>query len=427
MIYILKSSGLNFFFDKNCLNKDSVMSYSQYFKKELSLISIYVEQFSANFIILLNIVNKAALLLLCVIYIECDKSPIYPSDIITIIPEYVQAKDAWLYISTTSRSANPEVQLYQDNIQIDRFTLIQQDTIYHVTSLEINTEYSFKTVLKTKDEVEFTSPETRVVTLDTTSVITGWDEYILGGSIGGLFRDIEAINDDEVWAVGNFNSDSGRRNGARWNGSRWDLLEIPVLIYGSWETDSAFGPSNLEAMSAINNNDIWFSSGGEFFHYNGIRWGDYTFLFQSLNDPDFGYVRDVTVISHDNIWAAGDKGAVYHYNGITWQQVNSPTTEDLKTVTGHMTSDGYQVWIGGIDRLYYKSDGAEWQVILDGDPSVMDLTVAEVRVLRQFDQNNLYLAIWGQQGTERYIRIYLSCEFDGAGKKNFIRHDSTLV
>jgi len=136
------------------------------------------------------------------------------------------------------------------------------------------------------------------VTLDTTTRITGWDEYVLGDFGAGIFRDIEAISDEEVWAVGSVNYSNSKRNGAKWNGSGWDLLEIPVLIYGSWwDNDSAFGPSNLMAALAINKNDIWFSSGGEFFRYNGTKWGDYTFLFKNINDPNFGLVQDVSLLA----------------------------------------------------------------------------------------------------------------------------------
>ena len=341
-----------------------------------------------------------SLLILSLIHLVCEKGLLKQSaGTITLTPEYIQAKDAWLYIAVQSGYTGTDVLIYQDGNRIDRFKMTKQDTLYRVSNLAVQTEYLFKAILNISDKLEFASPEIKIVTLDTTTGITEWEEYVLGDFGAGMFRDIEAISDEEVWAVGSVNYSNSKRNGAKWNGSGWNLLEIPVLIYGSWEKDSAYGSSSLMAALAVNKNDIWFTSGGVFFNYNGTKWGNYTFLFQSLSDPDFGLVRDASLLAPNNIWAAGDKGAVYHYDGTTWQQKASPTKEKLNTITGYATDDGYQVWIGGKNILYYKNENDEWQTIMDGNPTDFGFSAAEVRVLRQYDESNLYIAIWGEQNS----------------------------
>lgn len=346
-------------------------------------------------------------LILSSIHLVCKEGVINQSrGNITVDPEFVQAKDAWLYISTQYDYPDGNVIIYQNGHQIDNFNITKQDTLYRVSNLEIKTEYLFKAMLTISDKLEFDSPEISIVTLDTTSQIKDWEEYVLGDFGAGIFRDVEAISDEEVWVVGSVddgNSNPPGRNGATWNGSGWDLLRIPTLLYG---TDSSFGASNLMNVLAVDENNIWFTTGGQFFRYDGVTWGDYTFLFQSLNDPDFGAVQDVSLISANNIWAAGDNGAVYHYNGSTWQQIASPTKVDLNTITGYATNDGYQVWIGGMNILYYKNNDNEWQKIMDGDPELIGFSTANVRVLRQYDENNLYIVIWGIRNSEG-IKGYL--------------------
>ena len=346
------------------------------------------------------------LLLISIFHFVCENGMVNHSPAsITIVPEYIQAKTAWLYISVETDFSNTDVLIHQDAKQIDRFRMQKNDSLYQVADLEVQTSYTFKAILDIEDKLEFSSPEIKITTLDTTRRITGWDEYVLGDFGAGIFRDIEAISDEEVWAVGyvtDFSSSTPGRNGAKWNGSGWDLLEIPVLGYDPGSVDSTYDTVNLMNVLGSNENDIWFTAGGVVFNYNGIKYGKYTFLFQSLDDPDFGLVEEASLIAPNNIWATGQKGAVYHYDGNTWQQIASPTRADLTTITGYASPEGDQVWIGGMNILYYKNNDGEWQKIMDGDPESIGFKTANIRVLRQYDEHNMYMAIFGQRGTERF-------------------------
>ena len=325
-------------------------------------------------------------------HLTCEKGVIQQSwGNITVIPEYIQAKDAWLYISIQHDDPDGNVIIYQNGHQIDNFNMTKPDTIYQVANLAVRTEYLFKAILKVSDSIEISSPEISIVTLDTTSQITDWEEYVLGDFGAGIFRDVEAISDEEVWVVGSVDDGSSNpsgRNGAKWNGSGWDLLRIPDLLWGS---DSSFGASSIMEVLSDKKNKIWFTNGGQFFRYNGTTYGEYIFLFQSLNDPDFGFVQDASLLTPNNIWAAGDNGAVYHYNGSTWQQMASPTKVDLNTITGYETNDGYQVWIGGMNILYYKNNDNEWQKIMDGDPEVIGFNWSEYKGNSSISMRIIYI------------------------------------
>ena len=175
-----------------------------------------------------------------------------PDNSITLDAEFVQATDAWLYISVQSDYPHPQILLSQNGERINRFTWPGKDTLYRVQDLNIQTEYTYKAILKYPDERQFTSSEIQIVTTDTTDHITAWDDYFLGKTYGGLLWDIEAVNDNDVWAVGYMNYENSTRNGARWNGAEWELLEIPVLLWGTTETDSVFGTSNVYTIDSDN-------------------------------------------------------------------------------------------------------------------------------------------------------------------------------
>jgi len=80
----------------------------------------------------------------------------------------------------------------------------------------------------------------------------------------------------------------------------------------------------------------------------------------------------------------------------------SPTKEKLNTITGYATDEGYQVRIGGTNILYYKNNDDDWQKIMDGDPEVIGFKSANIRVMRQYDEHNIYIAIWGQKETVQW-------------------------
>ncbi len=118
-----------------------------------------------------------SLLLLSLIHVVCEKGLLKQSaGTITLTPEYIQAKDAWLYIAVQSGYTGTDVLIYQDGNRIDRFKMTKQDTLYRVSNLAVQTEYLFKAILNISDKLEFASPEIKIVTLDTTTGITEWEE-----------------------------------------------------------------------------------------------------------------------------------------------------------------------------------------------------------------------------------------------------------
>jgi hypothetical protein len=87
-----------------------------------------------------------------------------------------------------------------------------------------------------------------------------------------------------------------------YNGSIWIQVNSAVI-----------GSNTLYDIVATSANDIWVSSSGCLFHYDGSTWTKYTISANNL--------ISLSLISSSNIWALDNYGKVFNYNGIGWVSI----------------------------------------------------------------------------------------------------------
>ena len=195
---------------------------------------------------------------------------------------------------------------------------------------------------------------------------------------------ITALSSSNVWAVGNAEYSDFSHNTLveHWNGSAWSLVP-------------AAGPagSTLRAIAAVNASDIWAvgsggSSGSATFatlteHWNGSSWS----IVPSPNANALNYLRGVSAVSTDDVWAVGDaikaigdgisvyRTLIQHWDGKTWKAVPAPNvgpdSNGLSAVAARSAKD---VWAVGYwdDRsgdipirktLVEHWNGKKWSVV----------------------------------------------------------------
>ena len=57
--------------------------------------------------------------------------------------------------------------------------------------------------------------------MDTTSHNFTWDIDTLG--ISGTLRDVQIIDENNIWVVGEIETDTATYNAAHWNGNDWEM------------------------------------------------------------------------------------------------------------------------------------------------------------------------------------------------------------
>lgn len=192
---------------------------------------------------------------------------------------------------------------------------------------------------------------------DTTSHNFTWEIDTLG--ISGTLRDVQIIDENNIWVVGEIETDTATYNAARWDGNDWEYIEI---VSGSIE---------LYSILYFNENDIWVCSGIPM-HWDGLEWTYYHLWDMGILGPDDGGVEYIWGTSSSDLYFVGRKGSIVYYDGTTFTKMNSPTTQDLDGIVGVVDAETGEkrIWAYGWTDypnrgLLLQSDGTEWEIVWD--------------------------------------------------------------
>lgn len=200
------------------------------------------------------------------------------------------------------------------------------------------------------------------------------------GTGNNMLNGVAALANNDIWAAG---STSGNNITAplieHYDGNTWSVSPNPATAIAQ----STQGDDELNAISAMSNNDIWavgMSDGGQqtlLEHYNGSQWSIAPSPAQAKDGDLFG----VAAIAANNVWAVGrDNQAgslIIHYDGNKWSTVTSQspgnTTNILFGITAASATD---IWAVGqeIDNsqaytLTEHYNGSTWSIMQDQQTS----------------------------------------------------------
>lgn len=198
---------------------------------------------------------------------------------------------------------------------------------------------------------------------DTTSHLINWfvDEI---GEYGSYLMDVAIINDTLVYAVGEIYRNDTLYNATKWDGQKWQFLQIPFV--GSC---SAVLYPPLKAIWSLSPTDILVTNGGSIVKYDGI----YAAMDCRMNTLLDGAINKIWSFSSNDIYAIGNNGAIVFYHDNNWQKLESNTNISLRDIWG--SPDGSIVWVAGFDDSYgtvfLRNTGTGFEKVLEiTDPNM---------------------------------------------------------
>ncbi len=236
---------------------------------------------------------------------------------------------------------------------------------------------------RTSTAVQASATRTETVQASPTSTpvecgVGHWSS-VLGVDVGNstLLYSVAAVSASDAWAVGYYTGQDGifRTFTEYWDGTRWRVIPSP---------NPETGGGLLYGVSAAGPNDVWAVGMGHYgvhrplsMHWDGTQWT----IVQMPTGTASTLVRAVTVISTNDVWAAGysccnsetndDNPIVWHWDGTGWQINVLPTLEyapfgDLNSISATSSTDVWTVGnrtSNGYGTLTYHWNGAYWSQV----------------------------------------------------------------
>ena len=117
---------------------------------------------------------------------------------------------------------------------------------------------------------------------------------------------------------------------------------------GVWTVED-LGTDSFEGVDAVDENDVYVVGWGGVYHYEFGTWS-------YEEQPDDERLNDVFAHA-DGVFAVGEDGAIVQRFGGAWIAMESPTTENLYSVSG---SSGDDIWAVGVDGTVLHYAGDSW-------------------------------------------------------------------
>jgi len=282
-----------------------------------------------------------------------------PTDTVTVSIIDKTHRSITVNVKTTVNNNNWSVELFREKTTsndslITEFKVETEDTTIiddnGGNGLELDTEYSYYTILSTEEgEVKDTSEKVVGRTLGATSHNYVWEEYTIGES--GTLYDVWGTDENNVYAVGGFRIDGEFYGIAHWDGTDW----TPMSGAGG------------KAIFGFGENDIW-AAGGGIFHFNGAEWEDRTFMDDVLFEN-----REYTCLwgtSSENLYFGNQGGKIVHWDGSRGTLLNVQASEAFRDIYGLDVNNIYAVagsiWDNQVGELYKYIGSNNWELIKEG-------------------------------------------------------------
>jgi len=187
--------------------------------------------------------------------------------------------------------------------------------------------------------------------MDSTSHQFSWTIDTLG-ICGSYLNDVAIVNENNIWVVGNIETDEGEYNAAHWNGSEWELIEI-------------INTADLYSIFYFSENDIWVTKYSYPVHWDGITWTQYNLTDLGISGSSG---QAIWGTSSSNMYFVGLYGSIVHYDGVNFMQMESGTDIHLRDI--HGTYDEEHIFVTGHnilgESIALRFNNGIWNIMYEG-------------------------------------------------------------
>ena len=266
--------------------------------------------------------------LLTILLTGCPKDP-QPDPWDTSI--FLELEKTWttsvtLKVSVADTSDNWNFSLSRDDTSVGSYIVTGEDTLIVDGGLEPDREYRYRAYWLDDGLVRDSSNAVIAVTMDTTSHNFTWEIDTLG-NYGSYLNDVAIVDENNIWVVGNIETDSCTFNAARWDGGEWEMINIDLH-------------QPFFSVFAFESSDVWATSGIPH-HWDGESWEKFHLWNMGILDEDDGILTAIWGTSSSNLYFAGKSSTIVHYDGTTFTKVESGMDIPIVNIWGIADNEVY--------------------------------------------------------------------------------------
>ncbi|MBK7105312.1 MAG: glucosyl transferase [Ignavibacteriae bacterium] len=305
-----------------------------------------------------------------------------------IMLEDASCTEAWLTLSTNNIPLPTNINLLVNEKNMNGIKINTTDTVIYVDSLQPNQTYKIYAMCENQLGI---SNSIQVTTMDTTDHDFDWQSYtfdVLTSS--STLYDIAIIDENNIWIVGEIyitnspgTTDQHIYNAVHWDGTKWELKRVPSIICGN---DYPVY-STIFAIYAFNENDIFFSDGGEIIHFDGKQYLQDC----AINSLLTGRINRIWGSKSNDLYVVGNSGSIIHYNGITWKKIETHTEYNFTNIYGivNSTTGKMEIYSSAVD--FFTNDAKIYKIKSNYEIEIINITIGFI------------YSFWTQNGIDFYL------------------------
>ena len=254
----------------------------------------------------------------------------------------------WITLEIENREENAFYIIERDSIIIFKNKLVKNDTVFHDFNLEPAKSYEYSVYAK-KNGKKSESYLTSVTTMDTTSHDFE-HEFLTFGDRSSELNDVAIVDQNDIWAVGHIYKGDSTFNAIRWDGQKWEYLQIPIREYNYTII------ANLRGISVVNKNSIWFNIGASLIHWDGNIFRTVVFMRDYLESQNYSPLRNIWALNDNNIYLVSGAGNVISYDGKEYNELAQKTIASISDLWNSNYSQNPDIIYGAVSNKYSDSE-----------------------------------------------------------------------
>ncbi len=247
--------------------------------------------------------------------------------------------ESFIHIKINQTINDALVNVYRNNSIICSFPAVKKDTVIVDSLLAEAAQYEYKAELYQGD-LKLISKSGKLQTMNVSGSNFTWEEYRFGDYYSSRYRDVEIIDNNNIWLAGElyFNDGYGNEEKVKGTSNYKNGVWTHYKLMGSDPFNPQYNnnpPREIPGAGIIlnNKNEIIAISGIHFFKFNGSIFQERNNIRREVGLEIFNAgIRNICQTKNGGYYFGASDGIIYHHNGKHFTKIETGTNYNIMDI-----------------------------------------------------------------------------------------------